>query len=1097
MRTPQNHDFPRRRCASTLWGVVAATFHVLGGVGVRSDDAELAVRGRRERAVLATLLAARGAVVSVDRLAHDVWQAAPPPNAPASLQVAVSRLRAVLEPDRAHGAPYRLLVTTPAGYALHTAPGTVDAEEFTALVEEAHAAIDRGDETGAESTLTRARALWLGEPYAGAPDTDLVLAERARLQEVRQLAFELRAEALLAQGRQALVAAELEPLLATYPFRERLWELTALALYRGGRQADALTTLRRARSTLAAELGLDPSPELQRLEARILDQDPALEAPRAHRPPGPTAPPAPPKRVLVGRDAEFGALRAQLHEALAGTTAFALVEGEPGIGKTTLLEELAAHATAAGALVLWGRSADAGLAPAFWPWLEALRALAAHGYADRMPEDAQALTRPEGLATGGLAQDRSFRLYEAVVATLQTVAAEQPLVVILEDLHWADSQSAELLTHLAVRLHDCRVLLVASLRELELGRADAAADAVAGVARRPGARRLVLRAIREAASGALVEQAVDRPVPAAVAAAIHRRSEGNPFYITELSRLLAASGDLGDATAVEVAQVPASVRDVVRRRLAALPASTRALLEMAAVLGREVDLPILLAASGLQEDDCLDALEDALVHRVLAPVPDVPGRYRFAHALVAEAALADLSSLRVARLHARAADDLEAAGAGWEEIAAHLWAAGLTVPAARTAAALERAADLALRRTAYESAEDLLDRALPLRRQTALAEGTPDAEDAELSTMIALGAIRRALRGYGPAYESLPTERAHELAARTPRLDLRVALLHLQWGACATQCHVPEATRIAERLRDLGRDSGDEVLQLVSHLAWGVQCWHLGRLQEAADHMVHVHAAMEQADPDLIRRIERFESAALFAGFAVHVLDLAGRIDDGAERFLRVGARYSLPYELVTVTNFAGYSAVCAGDPARMIEWNRRLAPPADTEFGMFAATALMFTGWATALLEDPRAGMVMIERGMDRFLTMGARTGLSAMVEAQVEAMLAAGQPVQAAAAVLARGRAEAEAAGEPLALPYLDLAEARVAAASGASGGDVAEALRRALAGAERTGNRLLGPLVLRVAAEHGVDLGQSGTALLSIGGAGVGDGDRSARR
>jgi pyruvate/2-oxoglutarate dehydrogenase complex dihydrolipoamide acyltransferase (E2) component len=275
------------------------------------------------------------------------------------------------------------------------------------------------------------------------------------------------------------------------------------------------------------------------------------------------------------------------------------------------------------------------------------------------------------------------------------------------------------------------------------------------------------------------------------------------------------------------------------------------------------------------------------------------------------------------------------------------------------------------------------------------------------------------------------------------------------------------------------------VLRLVGHHSWGVQCWHLGRLQEGADHMAYVHAALEAGDPDLLRRLERFDSTALFAGFAVHVLDLAGRIDDAEQRFLRVGARHTLPYELVTVTNFAGYSAVCAGEPARVVEWNRRLVPLGDTEYGMFSATAMMYTGWATALLEDPRAGVALVEQGMDRFLTMGVRTGLAAMVHAHVEALLAAGRPVAAVAAVLARGRALSEASGEPLALPYLDLAAARVAAASGAPAAEVAGSLRLALDGAEERGNRRLAPLVLRVATELGIDLDEAPSGALQPAG------------
>ncbi|MDQ1512835.1 MAG: hypothetical protein QOC59_677, partial [Microbacteriaceae bacterium] len=632
--------------------------------------------------------------------------------------------------------------------------------------------------------------------------------------------------------------------------------------------------------------------------------------------------------------------------------------------------------------------------------------------------------------------------------------------------------SAELLAHLTLRLQDSPVLVVASVRELDLGRGDAVTDAVAAITRRPGSRRLVLGGVPAGAATALVEAAVDRPVHPEVAAAIHRRGEGNPFCIGELSRLLAADGSLDEVRAVELAGVPAGVRDVVRGRLAGLSPSARSLLEVAAVIGREADLPILLAASGRPADECLDALEEALVSRVLEPVPEVPGRHRFAHALVAEAALAEVPSIRVARLHARVADAVRTAGGGWEVIAGHLWSAGPVVPPGPTADALERAADVAIRRAAYESADELLQRSLALR-QTAQAAGLPGADEAELRTILAFATLRRELQGYGPAYSAIDADRAHRLSDRVGRLDLRMALLHLQWGAHATSGRVVEATRAAGVLRDLGAQADDEFLRMVGHHAWGVQCWHLGRLQEGAEHMQHVDRVMRSIGQDELERVETFDSGALFAAFAVHVLDLAGRLDDADERFAEVAARYRQPYELIVVTNFVGFSAVCAGEPHRVLSWLRRIPVRPDTQFGMFGATVQIFTGWATALLEDRESGLAELEQGMSRFLQLGARTGLGGMVSAHIHALLGAGRAAAEAAAVLRREADEAEASGEPLALPYLDLAAARIAAAADPKSPDTAQHLRKALTGGEGSGNVRLVSLVTRLAEEWGIAL------------------------
>jgi len=183
-------------------------FTVLGRVALFVDDIEIPVRGRRERAVLAMLLAGRRRVLSVDRLSDGVWGGDPPETATGSLRVAISRLRALIEPDRTPRAAPRLLVSSGPGYALLTRPETVDAERFAALVDEIHGALAAGEPERAWRLCDEADDLWVGTPYADIVDAELVRAEVARLEDLRVCSLELRAEVQLALGRHTLVTGE-------------------------------------------------------------------------------------------------------------------------------------------------------------------------------------------------------------------------------------------------------------------------------------------------------------------------------------------------------------------------------------------------------------------------------------------------------------------------------------------------------------------------------------------------------------------------------------------------------------------------------------------------------------------------------------------------------------------------------------------------------------------------------------------------------------------------------------------------------------------------------------------------------------------------
>ncbi|MGR3936321.1 BTAD domain-containing putative transcriptional regulator [Streptomyces sp. BRA346] len=254
------------------WERVA--FGVLGPVVAEGDGGALALKGPRHRAVLARLIVARRRVVPVARLVEDLWDE-PPAGAVGAVQTFVGALRRALEPDRPPRSPARLLVTEGPGYALRAAPDAVDAWRFEAAV----ATAAELPPAAALRRLDEALELWRGPAYADFEREHWARGERSRLAELRLRAVERRAETLLALDRGAEAVPDLDAHLTEHPWREDAWHLLALALYRSGRQGDALAVLRRARTTLIDQLGLDPTPRLSRLQADILAQDPALEAP--------------------------------------------------------------------------------------------------------------------------------------------------------------------------------------------------------------------------------------------------------------------------------------------------------------------------------------------------------------------------------------------------------------------------------------------------------------------------------------------------------------------------------------------------------------------------------------------------------------------------------------------------------------------------------------------------------------------------------------------------------------------------------------------------------------------------------------------------
>jgi predicted ATPase/DNA-binding SARP family transcriptional activator/Tfp pilus assembly protein PilF len=303
-------------------GGAGVGFRLLGPLEVVRDGQALSIGGARQRGLLALLLLHANELVGRERLIDGLWGDEPPETAPNSLQVAVHALRKLLGSDR--------IVTRGRGYVLRVEPGESDLERFERLVERA-----RGEKpVAAADTLREALSLWRGPALADLPDAPFARAERERLDEIRLSALELRLEADLGAGRHDELVAELEALVAQQPFRERLRRLLMLALYRAGRQAEALEAYQQARRAFVEELGIEPTPALQELERAILRQDPALAAPA----PAPKTNVPAPLTPLIGRQLELAAATALLR---GGDVRLLTLTGPGGIGKTRLAVEIA------------------------------------------------------------------------------------------------------------------------------------------------------------------------------------------------------------------------------------------------------------------------------------------------------------------------------------------------------------------------------------------------------------------------------------------------------------------------------------------------------------------------------------------------------------------------------------------------------------------------------------------------------------------------------------------------------------------------------------------------------------------------------------
>lgn len=746
-----------------------------------------------------------------------------------------------------------------------------------------------------------------------------------------------------------------------------------------------------------------------------------------------------PLHTFVGRRGELRILHAALARAAEGHGGSVLIEGEPGGGKTRLIEEFARRAAGRATRLVHGRCVNSEGAPSMWPWTQIVG-----GLVDALPVEEQpgwrsgriaVLLRPHDDPSGGSAQatdDNRFRLFEEIVALIRRVCACQAVVLLIDDLHWADAASLDLLAHLIG--NPSPALVVGAFRDHAPSPSADLAHVLGIAGRAVGHRRLAVGHRRLAVSrfsagevDQLVASEFGSRLGTADARAIFARTNGNPFFVQELARLLAESPTI---TSAATAEVPATVRDVVRDRMAGLRTVERQVLELASILGRQGRLSLLARAAGLANGPCLELLEPAAELGLIELTVDPLHSFSFVHDLVRESIAAILSPHRAAQLHLRIADALEGPGSDIEsapeQVAHHLWCAGVLADPQRTATAMIRAARRHVAKYAFPAA----DRQLRLAIQIARNEGLFEVELAALSALLAVGGMRSM---YADVQASL-LERAEDLARGLGKETEATTFLYLRWASLQQGARLDQAGPLAHRLLMQGEASTHLVARAYGLAAWATHQWNVGSIDEA-------FSRLSKSEQILIGRTGghddnpiRYDLRMLITGLFAEITALRGDLDGARALLTRLEMAGRDSYSVTVWASMSTRVAVLAGDPA----WAARAAQRGicvDPDFtyvflGTYQRLAL---SWAEALRgESPAEAARAAERLIESNLLNPVRSGAGLWHGLLAEMQLASGSTERALHS-LDRAERLMPTTGQRNAEPLITLVRARVMRARG----------------------------------------------------------------
>ncbi len=837
-----------------------------GRLSVEVDSAQLAdrLRGKQVPLLLAYLVLNRARHVGRDELIVALWPEEMPRSQDAALRTLLSRLRAGLGSGSLLGRD-ELRLALPE-------PIWIDVEAARFEMERALRALEGADVRSAWA-LAQVPLNIASRGLLPGSQADWLEPHRRELEDIRLQALEVIGRAGLSLGGTQLASVKraADGLIETEPYRESGYVLLMEALAAQGNVAEALRAFERLRSLLRDELGTTPSPETLAVHARLLrsgvrgraGSDAArkdidltypmrvavsVELPAELRA-GAAAP-------LIGRKQELEELERVWETVLkdrppdpgepGAARRILLLAGEAGIGKTRLMAELARIAHDRGALVLAGRSPEESVVP-YQPFLEALRhyvlnvpftqlRASAREYGSELARLVPELRRraPElRPPPAGEPETERYRLFEAVVGLLAEISASSPVLLVLDDLHWADKPTLMLLRHLARGFDTAHLLIVGAYRVTE-ATGDGFGDALSDLRRARAITQVAIGGLSQSETAELIAlQTGEAPSPE-FSRALHEETEGNPLFVEEIVRHIrevrpdAAASEFDDPDVLDEVGLPQTVKDVIARRLARLDPRANEWLRVAAVIGRDFDALLLERVASMAEDEFLNALDEALAAGLVVETPGRPGRYSFSHALIRETLYEGMSAPRRARIHRRVGEALEAAdgrGSGRAgragggrayliPLAYHFTQAAGPQDADKAITYAMRAGEQATAMLAHEQAVDQYEGALEVLRRFA-----PEADASRCELLLALGEAQVRAGDRARAWEAF-----REAATAAETLGDSAGLARAAVGAARPYIQEPgvvdtELIALLERADEMTREERTLVrVQLLARL---------------------------------------------------------------------------------------------------------------------------------------------------------------------------------------------------------------------------------------------------------------------------------------
>src|SRR5713226_10190512 len=566
------------------------------------------------------------------------------------------------------------------------------------------------------------------------------------------------------------------------------------------------------------------------------------------------------RTTFVGREKERASLRRHLEQIPHGTGRVVMIGGAAGVGKSRIAAEVGAEASQRGFLVLAGSCYDRDDSVPFIPFVEILETALAQApnpqtFREVLDKDASEMARlmpqlrrlfPDIPPPLQVSPEQSRRiLFNAVAEVLARTAATRPMLLLLEDLHWADEGTLSLLDHLVGLLAGIPVMIIATYRDSEIDAGGPLVKTLGNLIRLHLVERISLGGLPQNAVAEMIRSLSGREPPQALVTVIHSHTEGNPFFIEELfqylverGKLTEPNGDFRAALNLTDIDVPQSLRIVIGRRLARLNQDTQRVLSAAAVIGRSFTFELLEASTRANADSLLDSLDEAERAGLISSTLQYPeARFKFSHELIRQAVVTRLSEARCQRLHLSVADAIEhlypnALEERADDLAHHLWQAGAAADTGKTIRYLRMAGEQAVQRSANVEAVGYLTKALELLKTN---QALPDRAQQELSLQLALGVPLVLTKGHSAPEVGATYNRARELcqqATEGPELfSVLLGLRRFYFHRGELQPALELATQLlslAQSLRDSGRAAR-------AHLMQGEALFLLGDFVKAKD----------------------------------------------------------------------------------------------------------------------------------------------------------------------------------------------------------------------------------------------------------------------